>query len=266
MAYETILYEKSGHWARITFNMPDRRNVMTSRLLGEFHEAILDVKKSPEVRALVITGNGKAFCAGADLSALTELVQSSGLSGIAGTREAIRRIYDAFMESLQLDIPTIAAVNGYAIGGGLGLAMCCDIRIAADSAKFAANFATIGIHPGMAITYMLPRLVGRGKACEMLFTGRMVEAREAEQIGLVEKVVPLDRLQEEAQAMAETIASSAPYVVKLTKKAVYKGLGFSPDMSIESEATAQALCAQMEDATEGVKAFFEKRKPMFKGV
>ncbi len=265
MAYETILYEKTGQVAKITFNLPDRRNVMTSALLREFHEAVLDIKKSAGLRALVITGSGKAFCAGADLSALTELVQGSGLTGVAGTREGIRGMYDAFLESLQLDIPTIAAVNGYAIGGGLGLALCCDIRIAADSAKFAANFATIGIHPGMAITYMLPRLIGRGRACDLLFTGRMVEAQEAERIGLVEKVVPLAELQAEAQAMADTIALSAPYVVKLAKKAVYKGLDFHPDMSIESEATAQALCAQMGDATEGIKAFFEKRKPQFKG-
>lgn len=266
MTYETILYEKSEHVAKIAFNLPDRRNVMTSKLLEEFNLAVQDVKKDRDVRVLIITGSGKAFCAGADLSALTELARSSGLSGISGTREALRSIYDAFLQSLHLEIPTIAAVNGYAIGGGLGLALCCDIRIAADSAKFAANFASIGIHPGMAITYMLPRLVGRGKACEMLFTGRMVDAQEAERIGLVEKVVPYDTLQREAQQMAETIALSAPYIVKLSKKAVYNGLGFNPAMSIESEATAQALCSQMEDATEGIKAFFEKRKPQFKGI
>lgn len=265
MAYESILYDISGTVAKITLNIPDKKNVMSPNLLEEFSDAIAKVKQNTVLRALIITGSGKSFCAGADLSALMTLAQNSGFSGVAGIREAIRKVYDAFLQVMQVEIPTIASVNGHAIGGGLGLALCCDIRVAADSATFAANFAKLGIHPGMALTYLIPATVGRGRALELVCTGRKFDAAEAGKIGLVERVVPADTLAQETQSLAEDIAASAPYVVRLTKKGVYKGLNFHPDWNIEFEATAQALCSQMEDAQEGISAFFQKRKPEFKG-
>ncbi len=265
MAYETILYDITGHVAKITLNIPDKKNVMSPKLLQEFSDAVANVKQNTNLRALIITGSGKSFCAGADLSALMTLAQSSGFSGVAGMREAIRKVYDAFLQVMQVEIPTLASVNGHAIGGGLGLALCCDIRVAADSALFAANFAKLGIHPGMALTYLIPSTVGRGRALELVFTGRKFNAIEAEKIGLVERVVPAEKLEQETQALADDIAVSAPYVVRLTKRAVYKGMNFHPDWNIEFESTAQALCAQMEDAQEGISAFFQKRKPEFKG-
>lgn len=265
MAYKTILYEITGHVAKITLNIPDKKNVMSPQLLQEFSDAVSSVKQNTSLRALIITGSGKAFCAGADLSALMTLAQSTGFSGVAGMREAIRKVYDAFLQVMQVEIPTLASVNGYAIGGGLGLALCADIRIAADTASFAANFAKLGIHPGMALTYLIPSTVGRGRALELVFTGRKLDAAEAEKIGLIERIVPAEKLEQETQSLADDIAASAPYVVRLTKKAVYKGMNFHPDWNIEFEATAQALCAQMEDAQEGITAFFQKRKPEFKG-
>ncbi len=265
MAYETILYDITGHVAKITLNIPDKKNVMSPKLLQEFSDAVSKVKQNTELRVLIITGSGKCFCAGADLTALMTLAQNSGFSGVAGMREAIRKVYDAFLQVMQVEIPTIASVNGHAIGGGLGLALCCDIRMVAESALFAANFAKLGIHPGMALTYLIPSAVGRGRALELVFTGRKFDATEAEKIGLVERVVPPEKLEQETLSLAEDIAASAPYVVRLTKKAVYKGLNFHPDWNIEFEATAQAMCSQMEDAQEGISAFFQKRKPEFKG-
>ncbi len=263
--YKTIVYEKKGFIAKIRLNLPERRNVVDLDLLKEFKHAITEVKNDKTLRALIITGSGKAFCSGADLGALTGFAQDSGFEGIAGIREGVIKIYESLLMVLNVEIPTIASINGYTIGAGVGLALACDIRIASDVAKFSTNFANLGIHPGMAITYMLPLFIGRGRACDMLFTGRMIDAAEAERIGLVEKVVPADTLDKETFNLAETISLSAPYVLRLAKKAVYKGINFSPQSGMEYESVAQTLCSQMGDAEEGIKAFFEKRKPEFKG-
>ncbi|GBD04066.1 Short-chain-enoyl-CoA hydratase [bacterium HR19] len=262
---QAVLYEelKEGKIIKITFNKPERRNLMDPEIIAGLSEAIEKVKSSRNARCVIVTGSGNSFCAGADFSTLQQFASESGLYGAAGVREGIMKFYNAFMKILEVEQPVIASINGYAIGGGLAFALLCDIRIASRDAKLSANFAKVGIHPGMGITYTLPRLVGLERASEILFTGRFITGEEAEKIGLISKAVPPEKLEEETIEMASQIADNAPYIIKLTKKILRRE--FNVRAHSEIEALAQAICSQMEDAVEGVKAFFEKRKPEFKG-
>lgn len=262
---EAVLYEEidDGKIVKITFNKPERRNLMDPDIISGLTSALDRVIASKNVRCVIITGSGNSFCAGADFSTLQNFASESGLTGPAGMREGIRMFYDAFMKVLDVEQPVIAGINGYAIGGGLAFALLCDIRIALTTAKLAANFARVGIHPGMGITYTLPRAVGLERASELLFTARFITGEEAEKIGLVSKAVPPEKLDEEVLSTARQIAENAPYIIKLTKKILRRE--FLVKAHSEIEAFAQAICSQMEDAIEGVRAFFEKRKPEFKG-
>ena len=262
---EPVLYEEfdEGKIVKITLNKPERRNLMDPEIISGIVSALDRVISSRDVRCVIITGSGKAFCAGADFSTLQSFASESGLTGAAGMREGIRRFYDAFMKVLEVEQPVIASINGYAIGGGLAFALLCDIRVASTSAKLAANFAKVGIHPGMGITYTLPRAIGLERASELLFTGRFISAEEAEKIGLISRAVPPEKLEEEVLMLAREISENAPYVIKLTKKILRRE--FHVRAHSEIEALAQSICSQMEDAVEGVRAFFEKRKPDFKG-
>ncbi len=262
---EAVIYEEldDGRIAKITFNKADRRNLMDPEIVEGFVSAVDRVIASKALRCVIITGSGNSFCAGADFSTLQKFAAESGYTGPAAIREGIMRFYNSFMKVLEIEPPVIASINGYAIGGGLALALLCDIRIASQSAKLSANFAKVGIHPGMGITYSLPRLVGLERAMELLFTGRFVSAEEAEKIGLILKCVPDEKLGEETLNLARAISDNAPYVVKLSKKLIKRE--FYVKAHSEVESFAQAICGQMEDAVEGVKAFFEKRKPNFKG-
>lgn len=262
---EAVIYEEleDGKISRIKFNKPDRRNLMDPEIVDGFIKAVQKVRSSKGVRCVIVTGTGNSFCAGADFSTLQKFAQESGYSGAAAIREGVIRFYNSFMTVLDIEQPVIASINGYAIGGGLAFALLCDIRIASRDAKLAANFARVGIHPGMGITYTLPRLIGLEKASELLFTARFITGEEAERIGLVSKAVDPDKLEEETLNLAKTISENAPYIIKLTKKILRKD--FNARAQGEIESLAQSLCGQMEDAQEGVKAFFERRKPEFKG-
>jgi len=173
-------------------------------------------------------------------------------------------MYDSFLSVLDVEVPTIAAVQGAAIGGGLGLALCCDFRVVADDAKLQASFARLGIHPGMAITHLLPRLVGVERASEMLFTGEAVVGRDAPSIGLALRAVPADAVEGEAMTLASTIAANAPEVIRLTKQALRSRSG-DVRRAADREALAQAFCANTDDAREGIVAWMEKRSPRFVG-
>ena len=260
-----VLFQKidDGKIVKVVFNKPERRNLMDPEIIAGLSDAIERIKASDEVRCVIITGSGNSFCAGADFSTLQMFATEKGLTGAAGAREGIMKFYNSFMKILEVEQPVIASLNGYTIGGGLAFALLCDIRIASSDAKIAANFAKVGIHPGMGITYTLPLIVGLEKACELLFTAKFITGEEAEKIGLVAKAVPPEKLEEETLNMARQISENAPYVIKLTKKILKRE--FHVRAHSEIEALAQSICSQMQDAIEGVRAFFEKRKPEFKG-
>ncbi len=262
---EAVIYEEieDGKIVRIRFNKPERRNLMDPEIIQGFTKCVQKVKESKDVRCVIITGSGNSFCAGADFSTLQKFAQESGYTGPAAIREGIIKFYNSFMSVLEIEQPTIASINGYAIGGGLAFALLCDIRIASKDAKLSANFAKVGIHPGMGITYTLPKTVGIERASELLFTARFITGEEAERIGLVSKSVEIEKLEEQTLSTARAISENAPYIVKLTKKILRRE--FHAKAQGEIESLAQSLCGQMEDAIEGVKAFFEKRKPQFKG-
>ncbi|GIW42406.1 MAG: crotonase [Candidatus Binatia bacterium] len=242
---------------------PERRNAMTARLLSDFSAAVAGLASDPEARVLVVTGAGKHFCSGADFRdpPASDPELPPGLRFHASARAT----YGAFLGLLDLEIPTIAAVNGAAIGGGLGLALLCDLRVVAEDARLGATFATLGFHPGMAITYLLPRLVGLPRAAEILFTGRVLGGREALELGLANRCVPAAELLDAALGLAGEIAEKAPLAIRLMKRALYRALDFDPREAAEYEALAQALTLESEDAGEGIRALLEKRKPVFRG-
>ncbi|HUB09163.1 MAG TPA: enoyl-CoA hydratase-related protein [Myxococcales bacterium] len=254
-----------GGVAELRLNRPDRGNAMGRELLDAFAAAVARLQRDLSVRVVVVSGRGKHFCTGADLRDGVQALAADLGGGPAALRKAIRSLYDPFLSILGLEVPTIAAVHGAAIGGGFGLALACDIRIAGEGARFQANFARLGIGPGMAITGFLPRLIGSQHAAELLYTGRPISGREATGMGLALRAVPAERVTSEARALAEEIAASAPEAVRLTKAALRRASGFDLSAVADAEALAQAHCASLPDAAEGVAAWFERRPPRFTG-
>jgi enoyl-CoA hydratase/carnithine racemase len=174
-------------------------------------------------------------------------------------------MYEPFLSLLDVEVPIIGALNGHAVGGGFGLALVCDIRIAAREAKYGANFVALGLAPGMAISHLLPRLIGLGRASELLFTGRLVDGAEAERLGIVNRAVASAQVMDEAMEMAREIAANAPFAVRATKAALRRGLRLEPRAAARAEAYDQAVSLTMDDAREGMSALLAKRKPAFTG-
>ncbi|MDQ1712040.1 MAG: hypothetical protein QOE45_1490 [Frankiaceae bacterium] len=248
--------ERRDDVAVLTLDLPERRNAMTAELTSAWVAAVEALRGDPAVRAVVVTGAGSAFCAGGDLSWIGE---SPDLTVMA-VRERMLPFYRAWLSVRMLPVPVIAAVNGPAVGAGLCLALACDIRYAAREASFSAPFAKLGMHPGMAATYLLPEVVGVARARELLLTGRRVDAAEAYAIGLVSAVA--DDVLATALAAAEGIAASAPIAVRLTKAALAAPL----DAALEWEALAQPLTMISADLREGLAARAERRPPRFTGA
>lgn len=265
MSGDAVHLTIEGAVATLQIDRPDNRNAMTLDVLTEFSAKVSEVGKNRDVRVLIVTGAGKFFCSGADFRASTDLMTQSGLNGQAGYRESAKQIYGSFMCLRDLEIPIIAAVNGHAVGGGLGLALMCDVRIASETAKIGANFTRLGLHPGMGITHTLPKLVGAERAAELLFTGRTFTGKQAFEYGLVAYALPAEEVLGKARAMAGEIAEAAPYAVRLTKRSLRDCADADLPTTIEREAYAQALCMQMGDAREGITALLQKRTPKFKG-
>ena len=259
MAYETLIVEKKENIAIVTINRPKVLNALNATVIEELEKAFSEIKNDPEVGAVILTGAGeKAFVAGADISGLVDLNALEGKKFAEKGQEVFNLIEN-------LGKPVIAAINGYALGGGCELAMACHIRIASENAKLGQPEVNLGIIPGYGGTQRLPRLIGKGRAMELILTGRMVDANEAYQIGLVNKVVPQDKLLEEAINMAKTILSKGPLAVKYAMEAVNRGLEVSLEEGLKIEADLFGICCATEDKTEGTKAFLEKRKPNFQG-
>jgi len=259
MAFENLIVEESGGVLVVTVNRPRVLNALDARTLDELDAVVTDAAARDDVRVLVLTGAGeKAFVAGADIN---ELAVQSPVEG----REHARRGQALFDRLERLGKPVIAAVNGFALGGGCELAMACTIRLAADTAKFGQPEINLGLIPGYAGTQRLPRLVGRGRALELLLTGAPITADEALRIGLVNRVVPAGQLMTEARALAGALAAKPAVAVRYILEAVAAGLDMSFADAERYEAAHFGLAFATDDMREGTKAFLEKRKPEFKG-
>ena len=259
MSDAPILFNVEDMVGLITLNRPDNRNSMDSETMPAFLEAIEQVKKDNDLRCLIITGTGKSFCAGADFRN-SPIDMSGGLP-----HENLMNTYGPFLKISEIKIPVIAAMNGHAIGGGFGLALICDIRIANRKAKYGANFAKLGLHTGMATSYMLPRIVGLPRANELLLTGRLIDGLTAERIGLVNYALEEDQVLNKAREIAREIASCAPVAVRMIKRSILRGISWDPISAAEIEAHCQSRTFEMEDAREGITALLEKREPVFQG-
>ena len=259
--YETILVKKEEGIATITLNRPEQGNAFTLTMFRELRHAIEDTAQDDTVRVVILTGAGRMFCSGGDLKDNPVLSLKHPAKQRARFREEIHKTY---LSLIELEKPTIAAVNGTAVTAGCDLALLCDIRIASEKARFGESYVNIGVMPDSGGTWLLPRLVGISKACELIFTGDIIDAREAERIGLVSKVVPAEELEREAKALAAKIAKGPPIALGLSKSAIYKGLTMDFATALESVACGISICLQSEDFQEGIKAFSEKRKPQFK--
>jgi enoyl-CoA hydratase len=258
--YQNLLFEKENGIGIVTINRPKALNALNADTLRELSAICDDIAADTAIRAVIMTGAGeKAFVAGADITAMQPMTAIEGRN--------FGRLGQAVFNKLEnMPQPVIAAINGFALGGGCELAMACDIRIASDKAKFAQPEVSLGIPPGFGGTQRLARLVGKGRAKELLFTGEMVDAQEAYRIGLVNKVTAAEDLLAAAKAMAEKIASRAPVAVQLTKTAVNEGLDADLETGMAYEAEVFGLCFATADQKEGMGAFVEKRKPNFTGV
>jgi len=262
---DTVLCERRDAVALVTLSRPDRYNAMTSDMCDEFRRVVADLRADRDLRAVVVTGAGKAFCAGADLGLLGDLTARSGGEGPAGMLEGIRSLYDAFGAIDDLEAPTIAAINGACVGGGLGLALRCDLRVVADDAKIGATFAKLGIHAGMGITALLARSVGHEMASEMLLTGDLIRGERAATLGFASRCVARDQVVDEALALAERIAAGAPLAVRSMKRTLRLLTRADLATTLELEAHAQVLLAQTADAAEGITARMKRRTPHFEG-
>jgi enoyl-CoA hydratase/carnithine racemase len=261
-----LKYEQDGPIVTLTLNAPEKRNaISTFADCDEIVAAVHRVNRDRGVRAVILTGAGTGFCAGGDLKAMRD--RKGILEGShADVRENYRRGVQAMANALyDCDAPTIAAVNGPAIGLGLDVACMCDIRIASDKAAFAESFVKVGIVPGDGGAWLLPRVVGMSVACEMSFTGDLLNAQEAKEVRLVSRVVPHEELMAAAQALAGRIAANPPEMVRMTKRLLREGQHTRLSTLLEMSAAFQALAHSTEDHKEAVSAMLEKRKPTFTG-
>jgi enoyl-CoA hydratase len=269
MAAPLVQIERDGFVAVATLNDPERLNAMTEAMGQALSAAVDALAEDDAVRVVVLTGAGRAFSAGGDLDLLEQMARDGNAAPGGETRRAheafMGRFYRLFLRVRALPQPTLAAVNGPAIGAGCCVALACDLRLAAREAKLGLNFDRLGIHPGMAATWTLPRLVGPAHAAELLYTGRIVDGGEAERIGLVNRAVPRESLRDEALALARSIAESAPLAVRATKRSLASSPLATLDQQLDQEAREQALCYESADLIEGLAAARERRAPAFKG-
>jgi enoyl-CoA hydratase len=245
----------------LTLARPDQRNAMTAELTAAWVDTINALRGDRGVRALVVTGEGTAFCAGGDLSWIAE----SPDLGVDAIRDRMLPFYKSWLSIRDLDVPTIAAINGHAVGAGLSLALACDLRYASSKAKLSVPFTSLGMHPGMATTYLLPEIVGLPVARELLYTGRRLEGEEAVRLGLLNAVFEPATLLEETLKIAETIAANAPIAMRLTVAGLRGGGHPDIETALQFEALAQPVTFSSSDLTEGVAAAKEKRTPTFRG-
>jgi enoyl-CoA hydratase/carnithine racemase len=261
--YPDIIYTKENGIAMIKLNRPDKMNAFTPEMSDSLYRAVEDSIDDDDVKVLVITGVGRAFCSGADVKAMAERLKQPGAQGAMMERSSERISLHLLMQKCPK--PIIGAINGAAVGGGLDFACACDIRIASDRARFAEVFIRRGMLPAAGGTYFLPRLVGIDKALLMAMTGDMVDAEEAKHIGLVTMVVPHDELEVATMELAEKLAKGPKLAIQSTKRVIYEGLTMDLEETLKYISAEMKELTQTRDHEEGATAFVEKREPEFRG-
>lgn len=258
-----VLVERRGLTAVVRLNRPDALNALTASMGTAIAQAVGKCSEQDDVRVIVITGNGRSFCSGGDIGFMKEVVDKGGrfedFEPLVGGGPGVVR---AIMNS---EKPVLAAVNGAAAGGGMSLALACDMRWAAEGARFGQSFVRIGLHPDWGAVYTLPRIVGPARALEMMWTGYLFDAAEAERIGIVSRVLPSERLLPEMLDFASRLARGPDIAIAQIKKSVRESLQYSLEEALARELAAQKRCWETADAKEGVRAFLEKREPIFEG-
>ncbi len=257
-----VTWENQAGVGILTLNRPEKHNALNDGLISEIKQKIMDCETDGSVKVLVLKGAGKSFCAGGDLEGHPFFRADS-----ARDREKfIREAQGITLGMRRLPQPVIAAVHGVAGGAGLDLALGCDIRIASEDSRFGVFFTRVGLMPDMGGTYLLPRLVGTAKALELLFTGDLIDAREALRIGLINQVVPKDALEETVKALADRLAKGPLEALRVVKWTVYRSLGLNLETALDQEVLGQNFLAGTRDVQEGIRAFREGRKPLFTGT
>ena len=259
MNFEHIILERKEGVATLTLSRPEKLNAINRKMMEELESAVVEIVKDRDMRVLVITGAGRAFCSGADVG---DMAQAAAPIDV---RHWTQIAHKTILALTDLEKPVIAKVNGVAVGIGCSLALSADIIIASENAQFSLIFSRIGLIPDGGSLFHLPRLVGPAKAKELIFTAKMVDAKEAERIGLINKTVPADELDNEVNTLAKQLAEGPTVAFGMAKKIINKGLSMDLSSVLEYEAFGQTIAGTTEDAREGFMAFLEKRKPKFKG-
>jgi 2-(1,2-epoxy-1,2-dihydrophenyl)acetyl-CoA isomerase len=263
MTYKCLLYDVADRIATLTLNRPERLNALGDTLRDDLYDAVTKSAADPNVGVLVITGAGRGFCSGGDVKAMSERDQTGAVPPPTERWAPIRdRIILALRDCPK---PVIAAVNGAAAGAGMNLALACDMRIASSAAKFSQAFVKRGLAPDWGGTWFLPRIVGNAKACELIFTGDAIDAAEALRLGIVNAVTAPEELLAETYKLARKIGSGPAVAIQLAKRAILHSQDADLRAGLEFETFAQGICRDTEDAKEGVRAFVEKRAPVFRG-
>jgi len=256
---ETLILKKEETIATITLNRPRRLNAINSKMIEEINRVMDDLAADLSIKAIIITGGPDCFCAGADIGEIINI------NNIDAGYEFSRRIQKVFDQINYLPKPVIAAISGLALGGGCEMALACDLRLASEKASFGVPEINIGVIPGAGGTQRLPRILGVCKAKELLFTGERIDARQACQLGMVNRVVPAAELMSETRQLAEKLVTKPPLALKMAKELVNTGMNMDLDSALKLEAHALAYLMVTADKNEGMSAFLEKRQPLFKG-
>jgi enoyl-CoA hydratase/carnithine racemase len=272
--FDTIIFKKEERIATITLNRPEVLNAVNDQMVGELHQAIRDVAQDDEVRVVVIKGAGRGFCSGGDFSfqkVRAGKVTAEKAEDVEQAHEELRKgkfppaVVQLTLALQRLDKPTIAMVNGVAVGLGFDLASACDMRIGCPESRFMLAFIKIGLPPDTGGTWLMPRIIGLGRALEYILTGDFCDAEDAYRIGLLNRLVPADRLEEETMKLAHQLAKGPPIAHRLSKQLVYKGLETDLETALAHVSACAFVAASSEDHKEGIKAFAEKRPPEFNG-
>jgi len=263
-----LLYEKSGGVVTLTMNRPETRNALsTPEICAEFVDQLKTIERDPSANVVILTGTGPAFCAGGDIKKMRDRSGFAPMKTVIDTRDSYRNTIHLVAKVFNgLEVPVIAAINGPAIGAGLDLACMCDMRIAAQSARFAESFIKVGIIPGDGGAWFLPRIIGISRASELAFTGDMIDAQEAERIGLVSRVVEDSELMSAARALASRIDANPGRTLRITKRLIRDSSQLSLDHHLEMAGAFQSIIHETEDHREALDALLEKRKPSFRNV
>ncbi|WP_419949046.1 enoyl-CoA hydratase/isomerase family protein [Candidatus Palauibacter sp.] len=260
MSETQVLIEIEDGVGTLTLNRPEKLNAFIGEMRSEIARGIEALGADDAVRAVIVTGAGRAFCAGADVKYMTRLIETQDIDGAVALVEGGREVATTIRD---MPKPVIAAINGPAAGGGANLALACDLRLASETATLGQTFNRIGLHPDWGGTYVVPRLVGPARAAELFFFADMIPAAEAERIGLVNRVVPADELMPLAREWAHRLARKPALPLRLAKEAIRRSLASGFDEMLDYETAAQRACFHSDDAIEGVRAFVEKREPRF---